>query len=178
MKVDKAKRNRVIAIAVLVILVVVGLTAIIVSRPNNKKSDDRYIDSWTGQVVSNPPGKDRDTFGQPNDRPVFLGLHELLNQGMTQDQLDSLKDNFYEYSKTLKESIKEVSINVAEVTSERKDVNNKTRFFLYFEVKFDRKDIYKATVDYTGLDSVTLILTDSFGKEIYDSAKVELEAPD
>ncbi len=167
-------RNRrvlILAAAIFVILVIVGL---VLALRGGKKNSNRYTDPFSHETVSNPPGKTPDTYGVPTGQPLFLGIDKLLDHGLTFEQLNALKDTFTAYAKTKTPPIQEISVDVDHITLQHNKSLPNAPFDMMFDVKFDRKDVVKAKVEYTDLIHIRLFLMDSAsGKTIFDSASLD-----
>jgi hypothetical protein len=162
-------RRRLILLGSLFLLVIFILLAFMLHhRSNSKIPTGEYQDPFSHETVSNPAGKGPDVYGAPAGNPVYLGFDKLLDHGMAFDQLQNLKSAFYKYDQANNLSIKEISIDVDHITTEHPD----SQFFIFFKVMFNRKDVFKAKVDYTDVSSVRLYLMDSTGKLIFDSQVV------
>jgi hypothetical protein len=155
------------------VIFVIWLVVTLISIHNSSKpkvSDSgTYYDAWSHQTVSNPNGKTPDIYGTGGGSPVYLGIDQLVVHGLTSDQLSSLKLAFDNYSKSKNSSIKEVSFDVDHISSQ----HTASQFLMLFKVKFNRKDIYNAKVDYSNLTSIKLDLSDDKGVIVYSSGDVD-----
>jgi hypothetical protein len=131
-----------------------------------------YVDPLSHEAVSNPPGKSPDIFGQNPNSPVYLGFDKLLNHGLTFTQLTNLKTAFLNYSLKQPNHISEISIDVDHITSQYNPSSGDSNFYVLFNGVFDRKTVYKAKVQYSGLTDVHLYLMDPANKVIFDSGVI------
>jgi hypothetical protein len=163
------------------LIAVIGLLWFIGSR--SKKADtntlqpNEYFDGRSGETVSNPGGKAPDTYGNATGQPIYLGISKLLDYGVTIGQLNALKQSFFEYSKSAKANINEVSIDISSIKSLPANPNSVTpKQTLTFNVQFNRDKTYDVQLDYFGINSIRLYLKDSAGKLIYDSKVVNWDS--
>lgn len=156
-------------------LVVAAVLAVIIfaviDRPQDPKRE--YRDPFSGEVVSDPVGKTPDKFGTVDDLPLFLGFDDLIDHGLSQEQLQGLKTAFYNYSKTLEQPLKEISIDVKNIVDTKEERGNEQFFVSNFPVMLDRKDVYKAKIEYTGLNDIRLYIYDGQRRTlVYDSKTI------
>lgn len=149
---------------------------IIILTVQTKKSDTStgatYYDPLSHETVSNPPGKAPDVFGSNPDRPVYLGFDDLLNNGLTLDQLSFLKTGFYNYSKA-SGGIKEISVDIASITNSHDKATPGSAFVIEFNVRTDRKNDFLAQIQYRDLSSLKLILLDPKTRaQVFDSGLI------
>jgi hypothetical protein len=171
-------KSQKIAIAVIVsFLFLIGIALFATNRAGQNNKTGEYLDPYSHQTVSNPPGKGPDTYGTQSDTPVYLGIEKLLDHGLSFDQLDNLKYAFYRYSLSRPNHIHEVSLDVDHITTKYNSSDPNAHYFIFFNVRFDRKNTYKAQVEYTGLNDVRLYLIDvRTNKVLYDSLVIGAEA--
>jgi len=166
-RLNKAQWSVLIVGLIVLVWLVAGIISIAKPKPKTD-STGAYYDSWSHQTVSAPTGKTPDIYGS-GGKPVFLGFDSFLSHGMTADQLKSLEMAVENYSQTKNNSIKEVTVDVDNITSQ----HTPSQFLMLFRIKFNRKDIYNAKVDYSDLTSVQLQLMNSDGSKVYDSGSVD-----
>ncbi len=173
-----SKKNIAIALAIAAV-VIIGIIVVLVVSSNNKKPSPKteeqtqYYDKGSGQTVSDPEGRVPESYGAPNQELVFLGISKILDYGITFDQLNTLQYAFDQYSKSSGKNLKEISFQVATINHTTTETEQAITNILSFDVKFDRKDtVYKAKVDYSGLSTIRLYLSDSKGKQFYDSGSL------
>ena len=147
--------------------VAVALMFIWLGRPEQggRNQAGEYYDPLSKQTVSDPPDKGPDVFNSYSNLPVYLGFDALIDQGMTLEQLSTLKLAFYNYSQTLPKPIKEISLAVDSIDTEREG----SIWYISFPVRFNRQTDYQAKVDYTDLDTIRLYLSDNDGQVLFDS---------
>jgi hypothetical protein len=161
-------------VAIILIAVIFVILIIATYNKNNSKQPSldsgKYVDPNSGETISNPKGKGPDTYGSASNEPIYLGTTELINRGVTTDDLNKLKAAFYDYSAKNNKNIREVSINIASIQTPARDPNTTDPSIITFNVVFDRKDTYRARFQYTGLGDVRLILYNSkTNAQVYDS---------
>jgi len=146
-------------------------------RPESKQpvgdgSTGLYVDPLSHETVSSPIGKAPDIYGSTANLPLYLGFSKLYDHGISDQQLSGLKTAFYNYSQKQATPIKEISIDVDHITSQYNPASNDTHFYILFNGTFDRKTAYKAKAQYSGLNDIRLLLTDSSGKATFDSGVI------
>ncbi|MBX4190483.1 hypothetical protein KW794_00145 [Candidatus Saccharibacteria bacterium] len=171
---QSVNKRRLIAVIVLVLVVIMGVVALLhkPSKPSSTPQTNTYTDPYSHETVTETQGKAPDIFGTTAQTPIYLGFDKLIDHGVSYDQVGNLKTAFYQYSKTKNSPIKEVSLDVDHIKSIKEGRN----FYLTFKVVFDRKDIYQAKLDYTGLSAIRLYLYDNSGNLIFDSQSVNSQA--
>lgn len=164
-------RNRLLIIAG--IALVCGLLILLqLNNRSTKNPSDRgsYYDTGSGETVSNPDDKSPENLGTLGDLPLFLGLSKLLEQGVTQDQLDGLKLAFSKYPVLQdSKSIREVSVSIDSIKVIPHDSEDPVQS-LTFDTTINRQSKLVATVEYSGLSDVRLVLSSRQGtKTEFDS---------
>jgi hypothetical protein len=167
------KRTIVILATIAIFLTALFCAAFLLLSQRSEDSKREYQDPFSGEVVSDPPGKTPDKFGTSADLPLFLGFDDLIEHGLSEEQLYGLKTAFYNYSKTLSRPASEISIDVNNITDTKEERGGNQFFVSTFPVKFNRKDLYKARLEYTGLNDIRLYLYDNqAGRLLYDSKTI------
>ena len=166
---NRAQWSALIVGAIFVVWLIVALLSINSASKPQVDNPGVYYDSWSHQTVSNPSGKSPDIYGSGGGGPIYLGIDSLVSHGLTSDQLASLKLAINTYSKSKNSSIKEVSFDIDHITSQ----HTPSQFLMFFRIKFNRKDIYNAKLDYSDLSAINLDLSDSSGKVVYSSGSVD-----
>ncbi len=136
--------RRILSILAFAVITIILLVSILLSRHQNKTGapnldSGRYYDANSGETVSNPPGKAPDTFGAVSDQPVYLGFGSLLDYGVSDSQLTSLKSAFYTYARANK--IKEVSMTAGSAKTEPRNPANNDPFIMDFSVVLIEKQL-------------------------------------
>lgn len=167
------RRRIFLALGLLIILIIIGLILVLPSKKRGAKSPGdagQYVDPLSHQIVSNPPGKAPDVYGQPKNLPLYLGFDSLLDYGLTVGQLDNLKVAFYRYSQTLPRPLSQISVDVNHITTQHDPTDPNSLFTILFKVQFDQRSNYQAKAEYSGLDDIRLHLIDPMNsKTLYDS---------
>lgn len=114
-----------------------------------------YKDPGSGETVLTTPNKTPE--GDNKNVIIFLGFGKLIdNYGMTFDQVNTLRSEFKNYSKSLDTPIKELSITLKSVETtidpDTADVIDK------FTATINRESTLNAEVEYFGIDDPTLKL--------------------
>ena len=98
----------------------------------------------------------------------FQGTDALVDEGVSQAQIDALDHAFYLYAP----SIKQVIIDPASINPAPHDPNGYMDT-IRFNVKVGPTP-YKARINYANLTAVRLFLYDAGGKQIYDSNTIDV----
>jgi hypothetical protein len=166
------KRRLFVLIGGVLLIVIILLVLLVHPKKTQTPKTTTYTDPYSHETVTDVAGKAPDTYGSNPATPIYLGFDKLLDHGMTFDQEGNLKTAFDNFSKTRPKPISQVSIDVDNITAQR----DNSSFFLFFNVMVDRSDVFKAKVDYTGLSTIRLYLSDSKGNLVYDSQPVNTQA--
>lgn len=173
------KRKLLIAGVVVILLIIFGII-IALSGKSEKKQDipdinnsGRYKDPNSGQTVSDPPEKAPELYGRNADAPIFLGDTKLLNYGVSSYQRKDFQFGIFTYFQSVSKKIKEVSVDVSTITIKPHNRSTPTTIdTAYFDVVIDRKDRFKVQMDYYNITAIHMYMTDSTGKQVYDSGEL------
>jgi hypothetical protein len=150
-------------IAFIIIISIVYMVFWSGNASNNKapikdqSSVNSYTDKGSGETVYNPPNQTPENYG--GAQISFLGFTDLINLGLTSDQLNSLESKFNDYSSKQSTPIKEISITTSSI-KQSIDQNSGT-ITLTFIITIDRKSTLNAQVTYNGISNVSLTLFNS-----------------
>lgn len=178
---QKRRRQQKLLIGAMALFAVVIVTISLLTSHNKPPATKKTgpgtntvkYDANSGETVRTIDGEHGNT-GVSNDAPLYLGTDELLNAGLTTDQLTNLETAFYRYSATNSLHIKQVSITTGSAQTRIINPNTENEITaIDFTVVFDSKTKVSATVQYSGFESVELILHDSSGAQIYDSGVID-----
>jgi hypothetical protein len=175
-------RRKVIFVVLVLGVVILFVVYILFTFRVIKRGEEpgRYYDPGSGETVSDPPGKSPETADiGVNDRPIFLGFSKLLDHGMSTDQVNGVQEGFYQYSQTLEKPLKEVSLTVKSIDPVYPNPDSgDTAVKINFEVTLDRKNVYKARVEYDDITTVRLFLSDTKNKQVFASGVIDMTNPD
>lgn len=169
------RRNLIIAgSVVLLVMLIVGLfvaqnarnstnTEITAETQNSEKVDKNS--GTTIPETDNGP----ETVGILPDAPLFLNIEEFVTNGLTIDQLNSLKYALYQYTTTQSPKIKQVSITKDSVSTV--PPNNDGKASLTFNVVFDNGPKMNGSMVYFE-KSVELTLANSNGTKVFESGTI------
>ena len=169
------RRTLLIIGGVVVVLIIGVLFALQISRNSSNSNtandgiDTQVTDQNSGETVSNIEGKTPETFGVLPDVPVYLGLSQFLDVGLTSEQLSNLKYAFYKYAISTNPKITQVSITQDSTVGTSPNADGKA--LLTFEVMFDKNPKTTGSLVYFD-DSIELTLNDTAGKKIFESGTV------
>ncbi|HUC89795.1 MAG TPA: hypothetical protein VMR45_03260 [Patescibacteria group bacterium] len=177
---DNTSKRNLLIIIVVVVVVILGVIALVaVNKSSTTTTDvtssksDSY-DKNSGQTVSNPAGKTPDTYGTNAAAPIYLGTSNLLDYGVSSDQEADLRYSLYQYFKTTSKNVTEISVTTNSISPVNHDPNSDSNVFtINFDFVVNKKDQYKAKLDYFDLSSIDLHIYDSKGTtQLYDSGTV------
>jgi hypothetical protein len=170
------RTRRLLVVAFLLIALIAGGILLLLNQPKKIGTDDRKIDKFSHEIISDPSGKSSEQYGGLANAPVYLGFDKLLDLGITSAQLDNLKKAFYKYSISQPQPIKYIGIDVDNITSQYDQNDPNALYYIFFNVQFNQKDIYKAKAQYSSLTDIRLFLTNNSGEDIYDSQVIGQES--
>ena len=183
MAVNLKQNGRLYAIIVIVTIALIAPFIYLAVKQSGQKagtSTGEYYDPGSGETVSDPAGRTPENFAGNAEGPVYLGFSKLLDIGLTTYQLDAVKYTFEQYGRTSNQKIEEVSLTVNSLATERHNEEDPIpKDKVFFDVTINRKQTFKARVDYFDLTSVQLYLSDpKTGKVIYDSKVIDQNSDD
>jgi hypothetical protein len=97
--------------------------------------------------------------------------NQLLNYGMTSDQLANLQKAFYKYFGTIHQHIRSVELTNLKKTPHDPQSASRTNT-ISFSVSWSGSNTYSAKVDYTGLTASRLYIYGSGGSVVFDSGDI------
>ena len=167
--------KRVVVITLCIVLLIVVVIAFITnSSSTNKVKQPKitsYMDSDSGQTVTDIEGRTPENFNTDPDQPIFLGFTSLLSQGVSQYQLNGIEAAITTYSKQQK--FAEISLKIDTIKSQPRQQNNTTST-IQFDIKFDRKPVYyKTTVELIGISKVRIVIHNGEGLLLFDSGVID-----
>lgn len=161
---EKTRLYTLVGIILLPILASIVFLVFIKPSPTDLSSEE-YFDPGSGETVSSPKNKTPEMLGTSSTDPIYLGFSKLINSGLTMDQLELVKEVIARFSSTDNRKITEISVTVDTINQNITDDG----ISLTFGLTANRTTKYLCTVSYTGLNDVTLIITDETGKQVFDS---------
>lgn len=166
------RKNILIAIGLIVLIALFILLSLRDKNDNLKTTG--YIDEGSGQVVSSPVGKVEESAGNSSAQELlFLGMHSLIDIGVSQYQLDATKQAFLVYKYESGKAIQVVSVTLNSVKRIAPDKDSgDTRDIVEFSGTFNRTDVYKAQLEYTSNLTARLRLVGNDGVETYNSGDI------
>lgn len=158
-----------------VVFIIVSLSSKSDKDPRSEIKTTEYYDADSGQTVIEEEGRGPETVDSEEGKPVFLGFHELTDQGnLTQDQLAILHQTLEKYAAEKK--IKEISLKVSTIKNIPTNPDE-IRSITEFDIKFDRKPVYyKVNVESTGLSTSQVRMYNSGGSLVLDSGVLDSSA--
>ena len=173
-------KNRKVIIALVAVVIVIGVAFIATNKnksnntPATKINSGQKTDSDSGEVISDPPGKDNDTYGTNTDAPLVLGTSNLIDQGISLEQEDSLKYALYSYFGGQSKGTKQISVIIDTIIAVPHDPNSdSTVGTVNFSVRVNEKTTYKVTLNYfDDMESVQVIIKDTLDSQLYDSGQI------
>ena len=175
------KRNLLFVGVGLVAVVTISILLFVSSHgKKTKKPLETYYDPGSGETISNPLGKVPETTGQASQNTaVYLGFDKLLNVGITNYQLEAIKQAFSNYFFEKNQGVKYISATVATIvrTAPNRDTNDE-RDIVTFSGTFDQTTKFNARVESSDSQTSRLYLYDKNDKLLFDSGDVNTSLPD
>lgn len=173
-------KNKKVIIALVAIVVLVIIAFVSTNKKNDGNTPETVIntgqhkDTDSGEVISDPPGKDKDVVGTNTDAPLILGTSNFVDQGVSLEQEDTLKYTLYAYFGGRSKKVDQISIIVDSIAPVPYDPNaNTTTGTINFRVRVNEKDTYKVTLNYfDDMESIQTIIYDTLDKQLYDSGQI------
>jgi hypothetical protein len=97
----------------------------------------------------------------------FEGTSALVDHGVSDSQITAMEQSFYTFAPTART----ITVSTASIQVPVHQIDDDT-FHILFTAKIDNID-YSAEIQYSGIDTLRLILTNSQGKQVYDSGDVD-----
>lgn len=138
----------------------------LVAANNTNKSATKVVTITTGQTSSVNLTPSSQTPLSSLSNISFNGFDYLLSNGLTSDQVTNLEQLFFSY----KQTAKEVTIDQASVEPGPHNPND-SNFTMNFTGSID-STLYRATITYSGLDAVSLKLTNPQTNTTFFSGKI------
>lgn len=166
----QSDRRQKIALLVAALVVVLFVVAIIFSIVGLRSNGN--IDQPSGETISSPKGRQDESYGVGEGAIVYYGISELTRAGVSDFMVDTFRTQMSKYSSEHSDYIKTVSVYVKSLNSGE---NNGAKT-LNFDILINQKDRVKAQLKYEDLSSVTIILKDSLGKQLFSSGLMTQES--
>jgi|GEM_PF-5745884 len=169
------RRNLIITGAVVAVLVIIGLLFAAQQARNQSNTASKNgtetvtTDKNSGENISTIEGKTPETYGTLPDTPMYLGIRQFLDVGLSSDQLENLKYAFYKYAVSTNPKTKQVSITTDSAIAEPPDANGKAT--MTFGVVMDAQPKMEGKLVYFD-NSLELTLVGSSGKTVFESGTV------
>lgn len=108
----------------------------------------------------------------PQTPPTYYGTDDLLNIGLSSDQLNSVEYAFGQYFRSAKKTVKRIDISSVQAVS-RNPNDPSPLNTVNFNVTFNTNDSYQARVDYSSITTIHLYLYNPTNNAlVYDSGDV------
>lgn len=178
---DPQNRRRTIIILVVVSALLVAALVFLFTRGTNNGSTGDTSGTIVTKYDANSGETVRTIEGESNTgtsgTQVYLGTNELLNRGLSSNQITNLQTAFYRYSALKNLGIRQVSISVKTIETSVTGQGANRVYVAKFGVVFDEKTTVRASLNYSGLNSVQLFLYDLSGALLYDSGVISAGGP-
>jgi hypothetical protein len=137
----------------------------LVSGTSSSKSDSAVV-SIAKRQITTVALKLSDIPKLPSpDNINFQGLDALLDSGLGANQIIALKGDFFRFKTTAKQ----VTIDKSSIKPAPRNPNTDTSFTTNFSGSVDGAP-YSVAINFTDTDTLTLILTNSQGVQVFNSA--------
>lgn len=147
-----------IAIVAFVILSAIAITLTIIQQ-NSKQSSDQntsktYTDPGSGETIIESNNGPTTASGEAPTTPIFLGFSQLIDKGLSVNQVELIKSSLSTYSSKQNAQFKEVSLNVSTI-KRIQPADDNAPDALEFSIKTDRTNDYFVHVEYSNISSIT-----------------------
>lgn len=167
-------RKKLIIIISLVILLIVLIIVLIALRtgrtsPPASTGASSYVDPASGTTVSSPNGKTPEPLSGYNG-VVYLGFSNLLDDGLSNDQFNSVKLHlaaYYENSSVESEKVTQVSLQTSSIT--QTDNSDTGIIILKANLIINKTITQHVILHYNVLGHLVMDLTDTNNAFIYSS---------
>jgi hypothetical protein len=139
------------------------------SKPKDVGTGLNYYDPRSGETISDPLGKTKDSYGSIPDVPSVLGISKLTAYGLSQQQLGFTQDAFTKFARSQNPKVNLISIDVSSIkhlTANPQEQNSRNT--LSFNIQLDRQKLLDARLEFFGLKEIRLVLFNA-GKRVFDS---------
>ena len=166
-------RNRYLFVAIIGVVFILGVIGIVTLSASSSKSGSNFLAPTPS--VTPTPSPSPDAVPKGPSMPLFAGFDTLLAQGVTNDQIDSLKYAFFKYSKSVNKPIKQVTLQPGTMNVIPHDrFSTSTTNTITFSASLDGT-VYPVKFEYGDLTTARLYLSAPSGQPvIYDSGTVDL----
>lgn len=173
---NRQSSKRIVIVAVIAFVVLgIALLFYVGRRNSSPEGTGEYYDPASGETISNPTGRSPEKFNQASEQPVYLGFSRLVDIGLSQFQVDVIKQIFLSYSSQRKDKINELSIYKDSVSRVSFDPADEIRSVL-FDISINRGERYSVTMQYTTLRNAKIIIYEGKNK-IFESGFVDYAPP-
>ncbi len=163
-----------IAGGVVALIVIVAVT-LILTRGSKGSGGQATPTPTTAPTATVTPTPSPDNQAKGSSAPTFSGFDNLLDHGVTSDQVDALKFAFTKYGQTSGKTIKQVDLDTPSLVfaAPNQDLNYSVATF---NVNLDGKTTYFAKLNYSrNLTAIELFLSTTPNSPVlYDSGNIDL----
>lgn len=171
------KRLLIIIVAVAAVLAA-GIFVLLRQKPS--KGNDAattgpttvYHDPVSGEDIVTQQGKTPEPTVAAPTSPIYAGFDKLINQGMTQEQLQTTYAAFESYKPFASDKV-QISLAADDIQPVQPQDNDPLyRWSIRSHIVVNRTTTYKVQIYYWGIDDVQLLLSDQNGTQIFDSGAI------
>lgn len=150
---DNKKLLIIIGAVGFMLLIAIGLY--VSGRPANQGKE--RFDDVSKETVYDTPDRTPETYGGAS--LLYLGFDNLLEYGVSERQMNGIKEAFPVFAANNKQTLNQVSVAVDTIQAEPRDrESDSDSDIIRFDVVINRQDRYSAIVEYSGISSVRLKL--------------------
>lgn len=154
-----SNRRRIIVITAALIAIALIATIIITITSGPK------VDKPSGEEISEPKGREPESYGVDKDLIVFYGISELTRAGISEFMVNTFRQQLQDFSAKHQDYIKRASVYTNSVSLQ----DNDTQSIVIFDVLINDKEKLNVKLQYTSLLEVRVIVEDAGGSRIIDS---------
>lgn len=135
-----------------VILIAMAIIGIMQQSDNDASNRTTYTDSVSGEQIKEGGTSNQGTDISLKNTIIYPGFSQLINRGLSPEQIQSIQSTISEYSIKNDKGFKIISLDTASVRHVLPQGASKTHT-ITFDIVANRKDAYYVTVDYDNTDS-------------------------
>lgn len=137
-----------------IIVIVMAIIGIVQQSDGASQSRKTYTDSASGEQIKEGTTSKQGTDVSLKNTIIYPGFSQLINRGLSPEQIQSIQSTILEYSLTQDKDFKEVSLDTDSVRHILPQGSSQ-KHTITFDIKVNRADDYSVSVDYSDTVSCT-----------------------
>ena len=150
------EKRKIIILGSIVGIAIIAMAIIGITQQSNKSSQNRktYTDSVSGEENKDTTASNQGTDVSLKNTIIYPGFSQLINRGLSPEQIQSIQSTILEYSLAKDKGFKEVSLDTSSVRHILPQGSSQ-KHTITFDIKVNRTDDYSVSVEYS--DTVSCI---------------------